>query len=166
MGFELWVKQITGFGNAIEIKKEGLSEQDVENLTLKVINKLFGNVDLKELKIVVEESNGFKKGTITLPGLRQQHAEYAEQGNNPVLNSSYFTLDQWLKTKGLTLTHPQKCSIGRLVAGLYKINKQSEPKKMLGSYLVEKVNGRVTAYTSEDEPMLNAALAKFYAMNN
>lgn len=145
IGIDTWIKQVVGY-----------AESASDDKLLGLMQELMSEV--RELRSDVKELRDFKKATVELPGLQAQFEGYAKQEN--ILDSAPFALDDWLKGKGLTLDIGKKCSLGRMVADIYKINRQELPKKKKAYELGRKGRGWVTVYTAADTPMLETALQK------
>lgn len=143
MGMESWIKQVVGY-----------AESASEDKLLGMMQELMSEV--KELRADVKDLQGFKQATITLPGLQQQFDGYAHQERT--LDSTPFTLSDWLKTKGITLDDGTMKGFGRRVAELYKVNRQALPRKVKAYQIGHKGRGDVRVYTAYDTPMLETAL--------
>ena len=148
IGMDRWIKEVVGF-----------SEAEAHAQLVGLMQELMSEV--KELKADVQELRDFKKATVTLPGLQAQFEMYAKQ--EAALNSPPFTLDEWLQSKGIHLSHGTKCSLGRMIADLYKVNRQAFPEKARAYDVNRKGGGLVTVYRASDIPMLQTALQKVLA---
>lgn len=143
IGMDSWIKQVVGY-----------AESASEDKLLGMMQELMAEV--KELRADVKDLRGFKQATITLPGLQQQFEGYAHQENT--LDSTPFTLSDWLKTKGIILANGTMKGFGRRVAELYKVNRQALPRKVKAYQIGHKGRGDVRVYTAYDTPMLETAL--------
>lgn len=146
LGMRTFIKKITGFS-----EKETVMPTEILNQILE---------SCRRMESKTEVLDKFNKTTITLPGLQNLFQEYAHQ-EGKVFDTRPFTLTQWLTGQGLELTLGQRQTLGRIVADLYKCNKQEPPSKVRNYKMGLDNTGTTTAYTAADIPMLNVALSQF-----
>lgn len=146
LGMRTFIKKITGFS-----EKETLMPTDLLNQILETCRRMESKVEVLDK---------FNKTTVTLPGLQRQFKDYVQQ-EGKVFDTKPFTLSQWLTGQGIELTLAQKQTLGRLIADLYKCNKQEKPQKMRNYKVGLENTGTSTVYRSTDIPMLNVALEQF-----
>ncbi len=147
-GVKSFIQQITGF------------QKQTTDVNTVLLQEILGT--MKQMKTKTEVLDKFNKATITLPGLQYQFKEYAHGDRE--LDGSPFGATQWLKSKGINFTHGQKVKFGRMVAELYKCNRQQQPEKKSNYGMGIKKFGRTTAYRPSDIPMLETALAKMLSL--
>lgn len=69
-----------------------------------------------------------------------------------------FTLQTWLRAKGLVLSHSMMVKFGLLVGQTYHAHRRRPAPKMRGDLLGNKGFGLVNVYSTEDLPILESVL--------
>lgn len=147
-GLDSWIKEVTGYSERPVISSDGILE------ALKLLTN-----EVKNLSVKVEKMDTFHKATVTnLPGLNQMFGYYSNSELG--LDSTAFTLKDWLATKGITLDKSNMCSLSRLVSDAYKFNRQAMPEKQRQNLHGAVGKGFVCVYRASDVPLLEVSLRK------
>lgn len=102
--------------------------------------------EMREMKELTQRYVNIKENTKNKPGLEAILEDY-EKGYL-LSDGKYFTIPQWLKAKGVDLTHGQKVSLGMAIHATFKTHGRSEAPTYNG----------VRQYTIADITLLETAL--------
>ncbi len=116
-GIDNWIKEITQFSN--QGKDDALM-----NLVLKLVD------EVQSVKVIVEESNRLKTITYSnFPGLGHINKEISTENFSKMLDSvELYTVKDWLKMKGISITDKQFRGLSLMVASTYRTLTGNEPK--------------------------------------
>lgn len=148
IGIDAWIKQVVGY-----------TEPQVNNpVQAPDLTPLLQNI-LSELQATRQVRMSYYniKDTVKYqPGLNDIISSY-EQGYL-LADGQQFTLQTWLKAKGVSLSHSVMTRLGSLVGRTYEVHHRRPAPKMCGSLLGNRHCGLVNVYTAEDIPLLESAL--------
>lgn len=157
IGFNTWVKQVTGFSVA-----------DNNHMLTATINELFRNMqvltqEMREWRTVRRVADDHMEGVNILI----EEINKNEEHKQPEIDERTYTISEWLESeKGVTdLPIGESIKIGRAVAQTYKSLRQYKPQQVRRMYRSRKKNymmPKVTAgYTQEDFPILEVAYNEY-----
>lgn len=152
IGIKTWILQVTGYHLA-PTTDPVLDSEAVRELGT-VLKHLLGEV--KELRQRGEKYYNIKDSIQHQPGLNEIVSTY-EQGHL-LSDGQQFTLQTWLRAKGLVLSHGMMVKFGLLVGQTYHAHHRRPAPKMRGDLLGNKGFGLVNVYSTEDLPILESVL--------
>ena len=114
MGFDSWVKSITGHAQSQDTQSILTAIQEV------LTNQAEMKQEIQELKIEVKEYRDIRGVTTVVYANLDQMLNSLPNSRKALPSSELTTCKEWLSDKGITLDLPRLSSFGRQVADTYK----------------------------------------------
>lgn len=152
LGIRAWIHQVTGYAQANDLGK--LAE--TMNLLLKEVQEL--RVETREYKAIRRQSDNH------FPGLNDMMNDLSDDAEIKALpggdSDGYFTIQEWLVTRGVTLDKQRLHRFASMAAFTYRSMTQKEPHTVLRKSTQDGKTKRVNAYLQSEFPILSVALTK------
>lgn len=154
IGIRTWIHQVTGYAQS----------QDLARLA-ETMNLLLQEV--KELRVETREYKAVRKQTEMreFVGLQDMIKDLAEADDDVKAlpggdKQGYYTVTEWLKTRGVTLDKSQLHRFAAMAAYTYRTMKQVDPLTVYRKSTQASRNKKMNGYLPGDFPILQVALTK------
>lgn len=142
IGIKTWILQVTGF-----------KSNDGQDLSGK-LDWIISQLD--EVKELSQRHVNLMERVQEQPGLTEILETYSQ--GYLLTDGQQFTLQTWLKAKGLELTHSAITRLGLTVGRVYEAHHRQPAPRLAGNKFGNKGFGKVNIYTTDDIPLLESAL--------
>lgn len=154
LGIRAWIHQVTGYAQANDLGK--LAE------TMSLLLK-----EVQDLRVETREYKAIRKQTETrnFHGLNDLINDLAEADDDVKAlpggdDQGYFTVTEWLSTRGITLDKSRLHRFAAMAAYTYRTMKQEDPPIVYRKSTQASRNKKMNGYLQSDFPILSVALTK------